>query len=123
MRIWDLPPHELCRQHLLGEHRELHALWSILRYDKQGYRRHPETIRWEGKLPALRVRHDKLVAEMTRRGYVHTSPLPDADGVVGSSVQAVFVDDVASQRALLQAKGCGCFGGGVDVAPTAAGSR
>jgi hypothetical protein len=24
MRIWDLPPERLCRQHLLGEHREGH---------------------------------------------------------------------------------------------------
>ncbi len=30
MRIWDIPPKLLCRNHLLGEHRELHAIWSIL---------------------------------------------------------------------------------------------
>jgi len=30
VRIWDLPPAEPCRAHPLGEHRELHAIWSIL---------------------------------------------------------------------------------------------
>ncbi len=53
MRIWDLEPERLCRQHLLGEHRELHALWVILTQDKQGFSRHPETLRWRGKLQAL----------------------------------------------------------------------
>jgi len=34
MRIWDIAPGKLCRNHFLGEHRELHAIWSIL--TKQG---------------------------------------------------------------------------------------
>ena len=42
MRIWDVPPECLCRQHLLGEHRELHAIWTILTTGKTGYTRHPE---------------------------------------------------------------------------------
>ena len=37
MRIWDVPPSLLCRQHLLGEHRELHGLWRILTENRQGY--------------------------------------------------------------------------------------
>ena len=64
MRIWDVDPALLCRSHLLGEHRELHAIWTILSEDRRGYRSHPETIRWEGKLAALSRRHDELVAEM-----------------------------------------------------------
>lgn len=35
MRIWDIHPSLLCRKHLLGEHRELHAIWSILIYKKR----------------------------------------------------------------------------------------
>src|SRR6516225_12082778 len=61
MRIWDVDPALLCRQHLLGEHRELHAVWTILTTDSAGYRRHPETLRWEGRLGALARRHDRLV--------------------------------------------------------------
>lgn len=75
MRIWDITPNKLCRQHLLGEHRELHAMWTILTAGKKGYRNHPETIRWEGKLAALYNRHEEEVKEMIKRGYSHHSPL------------------------------------------------
>ena len=76
MRIWDISPKRLCRNHLLGEHRELHAIWSVLVNGKKGYARHPETLRWRGKLRALFGRHDALVQEMAVRGYQHRSPLP-----------------------------------------------
>ena len=35
MRIWDIPTKKLCDQHLLGEHRELHAKWSIIKTIKK----------------------------------------------------------------------------------------
>jgi hypothetical protein len=114
MRIWDLDPACLCRAHLLGEHRELHALWSILTQDKRGYRAHPETRRWKGRLAALYGRHDGLVAEMIRRGYRHASPL-DPALATGVAVQDLYVDSPDRQRELLRAKGCGCR-----VAPPAA---
>lgn len=31
MRMWMLPPQLLCRQHLLGEHKELHMLYGTLK--------------------------------------------------------------------------------------------
>ena len=46
MRIWDINPGYLNRQSLLGEHRELHGIVSIIRDNKKGYSRHPETLRW-----------------------------------------------------------------------------
>jgi pyrimidine dimer DNA glycosylase len=108
VRIWDIEPGHLCQKHLLGEHRELHGLWNILTLNKRGYRKHPETIRWEGKLAALYARHEALVAEMSRRGYRHNSPL-DKSLATGASIQNDFVDTPAAQRMLLRAKGCGCF--------------
>ena len=107
MRIWDVEPAELCRAHLLGEHRELHGLWNILTQDKRGYRQHPETKRWEGKLAALYHRHEALVAEMSARGYGHHSPL-DAALATGSAKQDAFVDDLQTQRRLLREKPCPC---------------
>jgi len=47
MRIWDIPPDKLCRNHLLGEHNELHAMWNILTQGKKGYANHPETKKME----------------------------------------------------------------------------
>lgn len=107
MRIWDLPPRRLCRQHLLGEHRELHALWVVLTERRTGYSRHPETLRWKGKLRALYRRHDALVVEMSRRGYVHRSPL-DRRLARGKAVQDVTLDPPRRQVRLLRAKGCAC---------------
>lgn len=74
MRIWDIEPKYLSRNHLLGEHRELHAIWIILTTDKGGsYRNHPEVLRWKGKLLALFKRHKELVLEMENRGFKHKS--------------------------------------------------
>jgi hypothetical protein len=108
VRIWDVDPAILCRQHLLGEHRELHGLWNILVHDKSGYRRHPETRRWEGKLAALYERHEALVNEMTARGYSHGSPLNQAFAT-GSRVQDNFIDDPARQLDILRNKPCECL--------------
>ncbi len=107
MRIWDLEPERLCRQHLLGEHRELHGLWVILTEDRRGFARHPETARWRGKLKALYRRHEALVAEMTHRGYRHQTPLPAAQAT-GLEVQEDYKDSPAEQVKILQKKGCGC---------------
>lgn len=107
MRIWDLEPERLCRQHLLGEHRELHALWVILTQGKKGFARHPETRRWEGKLKALYRRHEALVVEMGRRGYRHQTPLPEGLAV-GLAQQEEYKDTPAEQVEILRRKGCGC---------------
>jgi len=107
MRIWDIHPQKLCRSHLLGEHRELHGLWSILANNKKGYSRHPETLRWKGKLCALFNRHEKLVAEMKKRGYNHNSPL-DKSMASGCSVQDELVDTLEKQAENLRRKNCGC---------------
>ena len=107
MRIWDVEPALLCRQHLLGEHRELHGLWNIHTLGKRGYSLHPETVRWAGKLAALFARHEALVAEMARRGYAHTSPL-DPALATGAGVQDAFIDPPAEQLRILREKPCGC---------------
>jgi hypothetical protein len=107
MRIWDLDPERLCRQHLLGEHRELHALWVILTQEKKGFARHPETARWRGKLKALYQRHQALANEMAKRGYRHATPLPE-NQATGLAVQAEFKDTPAEQLRILRDKGCGC---------------
>lgn len=107
MRVWDVPPERLCRQHLLGEHREIHAIWSILTQGKRGYANHPETRRWRGKQRALFLRHDSVVAEMARRGYSHHTPLDPAQAT-GAGAQDEFVDTVSEQFEMLRRKRCGC---------------
>jgi len=108
MRIWDIAPKRLCRNHLLGEHRELHAIWSVLVNGKKGYARHPETLRWRGKLNALYRRHRALVTEMNLRGYRHHSPLAKRMAS-GSARQHAYVDSPRAQLKVLRAKGCSCL--------------
>jgi len=108
MRIWDISPSFLCRQHLLGEHRELHAIWSVITKKKKGYAKHPETMRWVGKLKALYSRHRKLVREMKKRGYTHKSDLLNRLAT-GSKKQGIFINTVSEQIEILKKKNCSCF--------------
>lgn len=75
MRIWDIHPGYLNRQSLLGEHRELHGIVSIILNGKKGYSKHPETVRWLDCHWALRMRHQLLATEMKLRGYTDRSPV------------------------------------------------
>ena len=102
MRIWDVSPGYLNRQSLLGEHRELHGLDSILVNGKKGYSRHPETLRWVGCRSGLSRRHALLVAEMRLRGYSHLSPLDRVRQRL--RWPAVFVDPPVQQYAILGSK-------------------
>jgi Pyrimidine dimer DNA glycosylase len=107
MRIWDLQARALCDRHLLGEHRELHAVWTVLTEGKRGYANHPEVRRWRGRLAALYARHESQVEEMRRRGFSHRSPL-DPELATGDSSQSELVDPLSVQRDRLRRRGCGC---------------
>jgi len=96
------------RKHLLGEHAELHAVWSVIVHAKTVYSLHPETMRWRGKLRALYYRHEKLVEEMEKRGFRHRSPLDEREAK-GQVVQDVFLDSPQKQRQILKDKSCECF--------------
>jgi len=108
MRIWDIPVEKLCRNHLLGEHLELHAIWSILTKNKKGYSRHPETLRWRGKLKALYLRHQAQVKEISARGWHHKSDL-NVKLAKGKRIQNDFVDLPKEQIKILKSKKCQCI--------------
>ena len=101
MRVWDIHPGYLARQQLLGEHRELHGLASILIHNKRGYANHPETKRWVGYLPALAMRHRQLACEMALRGYQDRSPFPIEGEVVWPEI---WIDPPNRQFELLREK-------------------
>ena len=105
MRIWDIHPGYLNRQSLLGEHRELHGMVSILVHQKKGYSRHPETLRWKKFGWALSQRHQLLAAEMALRGYQDKSPVS-----LDSNVDAwpeIFIDPPQRQFEILKQKYAG----------------
>lgn len=102
MRIWDIHPGYLNRQSLLGEHRELHGVVSILTQGKKGYSKHPETLRWVGHGWALKRRHAQLAAEMMVRGYQDKSAvrMRSATGEWPDS----FIDSPSEQFQILREK-------------------
>jgi hypothetical protein len=99
MRIWDVNPGYLNNHSLLGEHRELHGILSILLNDKKGYSKHPETIRWKCFEQALCRRHSLLVFEMNLRNIIDRSPL----GITSDDVPwpPTYIDPPGDQFAIL----------------------
>jgi len=67
-------PRVMCRQHLLGEHAEIHMFIGAISRGKsvKGYLQN-------GLLEVhnLYDRHEELVEEMKRRGYMHCSDLDE----------------------------------------------
>ena len=102
MRIWDINPGYLNRQSLLGEHRELHGIVSILTSGKKGYANHPETIRWSKYGWALKKRHKLLACEMALRGYTDRSPV--TTGSNRGKWPDAYIDSPGRQFMLLKAK-------------------
>lgn len=109
MRVWDIDPKLLCDRHLLGEHNEIHTIWSIITNGLKGFANHPETNRWRGKLKALYLRHAATAGEMERRGFKHKSPL-DESLATGNAVQDELKDPIEAQEKLLSEKDLDCAG-------------
>ncbi len=102
MRVWDIHPGYLSRQSLLGQHVEIHAIFSVITGGKEGYAHHPETMRWRHNLHGLRLVHDLTVREMALRSYGHRSPLPEMDNASRGILR--WVDPPQLQFGLLQGK-------------------
>jgi len=72
MRMWMVDPRLLCRNHLLGEHKELHMLLGCMKKGKSitGYLERDQLFPgW------VFTRHEELVKEIIDRGYNHNSPM------------------------------------------------
>lgn len=93
-------PKIMCRFHLLGEHRELHALAGMIQkgIGLEGYAQ-----RGLIEIGVIRERHEALVREMEARGYRHISPLPEfsLEGVP-APILHTRVDREASECNLLK---------------------
>lgn len=75
--MWNVDPVLLCRNHLLGEHGEIH------KHRHNFVKKHKITKRI---FPIVQIepenmkrRHDELALEMIRRGYNHQSPYEQPD--------------------------------------------
>jgi len=73
-RMWLVDTSILCKNHLLGEHKEIHQLVGSLRKRTKldGFVRNNLI-----EIRSIKRRHDELVQEMDKRGYKHHSELKD----------------------------------------------
>jgi len=69
-------PRGMCRQHLLGEHVELHMFVGHIRLGRKMGKFVTENL---VETKSIQSRHEALVAEMQRRGYEHKSPMVYTD--------------------------------------------
>lgn len=101
-RMWlGVDPAELCDQHLLGEHKELHQEVGTLRNHPHG-RAVVEGHVDAGQVVLERImdRHDALVAEMKRRGMNHDSPLSFDTAEADDELVVDHNDDAANRKDL-----------------------
>jgi len=97
MRMWMVEPAIMCRQHLLGEHVELHMMAAHL----QRGRRIDKFVTNNCAQPrSIKARHRVLAAEMIRRGYHHASPL-DQPPVAAHQHPEARVDATSALQDLL----------------------
>lgn len=76
--MWMVDPEIMCRQHLLGEHKELHQLVGHIDAGNLSViKGHAEKNQIDTS--KIQERHEALVEEMKRRGFNHDSPLDYKD--------------------------------------------
>lgn len=76
MRLWMVNPELMCRQHLLGEHRECHSLAGMIAKDRR-IRGTKYVTTGLVEVHSIKSRHDELEREMINRGYHPVKPFPD----------------------------------------------
>lgn len=74
MRMWNVDPKLLCRQHLIAEHCETHMFYGTI---KKGISIKGYLDKGLIEVHNLESRHDELSKEMESRGYKHNSPWPE----------------------------------------------
>lgn len=98
-RQFNIDPRLLCKQHLLGEHSEMHEGVGLIESENTD----PDTVQaqLEGQARAGNIdttwfvpRHEALAAELKKRGGNHQSPL-EYDDELAIGVGAVCPDESA----------------------------
>lgn len=93
-------PELLCRDHLLGEHNELHKLVGSIRNHPHGHAiADGQAAKGNIDTSLIQHRHDQLVKELERRGYEHDSPLDWSASEYYAGIGAIDIDENLSELA------------------------
>jgi hypothetical protein len=87
MRMWMLNPKILCKNHILGQHLELHMFLGVIREGKKldGYI-------MNNLLEPLSIEsyHNMIVEEMITRGMNHKTPIENASKIITTLPDAYY---------------------------------
>jgi len=112
MRVWDIPVEYLCNKHLIAQHGEIHAIYSIITNGWKGYAHHPEVTRWRGHLDYLKYVHLVTAMEMADRGIKHNLKLGTIDsapmGIISIDGWPAPLQSIEEQQAILRSRECAC---------------
>jgi len=99
-----IPAEQLCDQHLLGVHNELHQETGTIK--KHPYGEAVLTGHWklgQASTDLINQRHEEVVEEMTERGFNHDSPLDFHDDI-GLHTSLIGVDVETMNKVSLSAR-------------------
>lgn len=108
MRVWDIDVRLLCNKHLVAQHNEIHAIYSIITHNKHGFASHPEVMRWRNCTGQLISRHNDTADEMLNRGMNHRSPIVFTVYDIMNMHVLTLWQTIDQQIAILRQKGCRC---------------
>jgi hypothetical protein len=92
----------MCRNHLLGEHRETHALVGMIALGKS---LHGYVTTGLVDTALIQPRHDALVAEMKLRGYNHRTPMAYVDTLGMGAINVAHNINELARRCAACARG------------------
>ena len=95
MRMWQVDPKKLYRQHLLGEHVECHMFVGTI---LKGISLEGHIKKGLVEVHNLKVRYAGLTIEMISHGYNHNSPLPEFESFEGGKVNAIENLQILKER-------------------------
>ena len=106
MRMWMVDPKIMCRQHLLGEHSEIHKHRHNF-VKKHNMNKRVSLNQIEPK--SMKKRHDELAREMERRGYEHNSEytMPDISYLTKESREYTVDTNKSYEDLIKRCGGCG----------------
>lgn len=103
MRLWMVEPKNLCNQHLLGEHQEVHMAAGCI---VKGWQSSLSGLAKTGKMEVQSIvdRHAALEAEMLRRNMTPVAPFPDVEGKLWNEGHVLWSESIVTLY--IRCEGC-----------------
>lgn len=95
--MWNVEPKKMCRNHLLGEHKEIHQLLGSM---KAGRSIQGHIDKKQVDPSSIIERHNELVFEMLDRGYNHNSNLSYKEKQLVKNAKSININSESNLQEL-----------------------